>query len=89
MFRSIRSRLVASYAALALLGVSLMGVLAVVFVRGHVVRQEREFLLANATADELGLDAAAKRFGRGAFLDRAIPALFAAPVYFFYLLLLP
>ena len=50
MFRSIRSRLVASYAALALLGVSLMGVLAVVFVRSHVVRQEREFLLANATA---------------------------------------
>jgi signal transduction histidine kinase len=50
MFRSIRSRLVASYAALALLGVSLMGALAVVFVRSHVVRQEREFLLANATA---------------------------------------
>ncbi len=46
-------------------------------------------ILANATAEELGLDTAAKRFGRGAFLDRAIPALFAAPVYFFYLLLLP
>jgi signal transduction histidine kinase len=50
MFRSIRSRLTVSYAALALLGVSLMGVLAVVFVRGHVVRQEREFLRANAAA---------------------------------------
>jgi signal transduction histidine kinase len=50
MFRSIRSRLVASYAALALLGVSLMGVLAVVFVRSHVVRQERDFLQANAAA---------------------------------------
>lgn len=48
MFRTIRSRLVASYAALALLGVSLMGALAVVFVRNHVVRQEREFLQANA-----------------------------------------
>jgi signal transduction histidine kinase len=50
MFRSIRFRLVASYAALAILGVSLMGVLAVVFVRSHVVRQEREFLQANAAA---------------------------------------
>jgi signal transduction histidine kinase len=50
MFRTIRSRLVASYAALALLGVTLMGVLAVVFVRNHVVRQERGFLLANAAA---------------------------------------
>ncbi|MCX7029919.1 MAG: HAMP domain-containing sensor histidine kinase [Spirochaetes bacterium] len=50
MFRSIRFRLVASYAALALLGVSLMGVLAVVFVRSHVVRQERDFLQANAAA---------------------------------------
>jgi signal transduction histidine kinase len=48
MFRTIRSRLVASYAVLALLGVSLMGVLAVVFVRNHVVRQERGFLQANA-----------------------------------------
>jgi signal transduction histidine kinase len=50
MFRSLRFRLVASYAALALIGVSLMGVLAVVLVRDHVVRQEREFLLANAAA---------------------------------------
>jgi signal transduction histidine kinase len=50
MFRSIRFRLAASYAALALLGVTMMGVLAVVFVRGHVVRQERDFLGANAAA---------------------------------------
>jgi len=50
MFRSIRWRLAASYAALVLLSVSLMGVLAVGFVRRHVVRQEREFLQANAEA---------------------------------------
>lgn len=50
MFRSIRIRLAASYAVLALLGVSMMGVLAVVFVRGRVVRQERDFLGANAAA---------------------------------------
>ena len=50
MFRSIRFRLIASYAAVALIGVTLMGVLAVVFVRGHVVRQERGFLQANAAA---------------------------------------
>jgi signal transduction histidine kinase len=50
MFRSIRFRLAASYATLALLGVSMMGALAVVFVRGHVVRQERDFLGANAAA---------------------------------------
>ncbi len=50
MFRSIRFRLAASYAALALLGVSMMGGLAVVFVRSHVVRQERDFLGANAAA---------------------------------------
>ena len=50
MFRSIRFRLAASYAALALIGVSMMGVLAVAFVRGHVVRQERDFLGANAAA---------------------------------------
>jgi signal transduction histidine kinase len=50
MFRSLRFRLAASYAALALIGVSMMGVLAVAFVRGHVVRQERDFLGANAAA---------------------------------------
>lgn len=41
-------------------------------------------ILADATGEDLGIDSAAKRFGRGAFLDRAIPALYAAPVYFFY-----
>jgi signal transduction histidine kinase len=50
MFRSIRFRLLASYAVLALIGVSLMGALAVVFVRSHVVRQERDFLGSNAAA---------------------------------------
>ena len=50
MFRSVRFRLTASYAALALLGVTMMGVLAVVFVRDHVMRQERDYLGANAAA---------------------------------------
>lgn len=42
-------------------------------------------LVAEATARDLGQGASASRMGRGAFLDRAIPALYAAPVYFHYL----
>ncbi len=41
--------------------------------------------VADALANDLGLDAASSRFGRGAFLDRAIPALYAAPVFYHYL----
>ncbi len=36
--------------------------------------------VADAVAQDLGLDVASSRVGRGAFLDRAIPALYAAPV---------
>jgi len=50
MFRSIRFRLLASFAVVALIGASLMGALAVFFVRDHVVRQERDFLRSNALA---------------------------------------
>jgi signal transduction histidine kinase len=50
VFRSIRWRLAASYAALILLSVSLMGALALLVVGRHVQRQEREFLAANAAA---------------------------------------
>jgi signal transduction histidine kinase len=50
MFRSIRFRLLASYAVVALIGASLMGALAVVFVMNHVVHQERDFLQSNALA---------------------------------------
>jgi phosphatidate cytidylyltransferase len=41
-------------------------------------------LVADAIAQDLGLGAASSRFGRGAFLDRAIPALYAAPVCYHY-----
>lgn len=50
MFRTIRWRLVASYAALILLAVTLMGGLAVSFLQRYVDRQERDFLDANAAA---------------------------------------
>jgi len=50
MLRSIRFRLFASYAVVALIGASLMGALAVVYVKDHVVRQERDFLSSNAAA---------------------------------------
>jgi len=42
-------------------------------------------ILADAAAEDLSLDAAATRLGRGAFLDRALPALYAAPVYYLHL----
>jgi phosphatidate cytidylyltransferase len=41
-------------------------------------------LVADALAQDLELGAASSRFGRGAFLDRAIPALYAAPVCYHY-----
>jgi len=40
--------------------------------------------VADAVAQDLGLGVASSRFGRGAFLDRAIPALYAAPVCYHY-----
>jgi predicted CDP-diglyceride synthetase/phosphatidate cytidylyltransferase len=43
-------------------------------------------VLADAAAEDLSLDAAATRLGRGAFLDRALPALYAAPAYYLYLI---
>lgn len=42
-------------------------------------------LLTGAVMRNLELGAAATRVGRGAFLDRAIPAVYAAPVFFHYL----
>ncbi len=42
-------------------------------------------LVAEAVSQDLGLAASAGRMGRGAFLDRSIPALYAAPLYFHYL----
>ncbi len=50
MFRTIRWRLAASYAAIILLAVTLMGGLSLSFLRRYVDRQEREFLNANAGA---------------------------------------
>jgi len=50
MFRSIRWRLVASYAFLTLLTVSLVGVLALSLIKRYVERQEQEYLTANAEA---------------------------------------
>jgi predicted CDP-diglyceride synthetase/phosphatidate cytidylyltransferase len=41
-------------------------------------------LVADAVGQDLGLGGASSRFGRGAFLDRAIPALYAAPVCYHY-----
>jgi signal transduction histidine kinase len=53
VFRSIRFRLAASYAALILLCVSIMGTLALTFLQRSVDRQEEGFLQANARAVEL------------------------------------
>ncbi len=50
MFRTIRWRLAASYAAIILLTVTLMGALSLSFLGRHMGRQEREFLNANAGA---------------------------------------
>lgn len=50
MFRSIRYRLVTSYALLTLLTVSVMGVLALSLIRRYIERQEVEYLTANAEA---------------------------------------
>jgi hypothetical protein len=50
VLHSIRWRLAASYAALILLSVSLMGALALLVVGRHVERREREYLAANAAA---------------------------------------
>ena len=50
MFRSIRFRLVASYALLTLLTVSVMGVLALSLIKRYIERQETEYLTANAEA---------------------------------------
>ncbi len=50
MFRSIRWRLVASYALLTLLTVSLVGVLALSLIKRYIEQQELEYLTANAEA---------------------------------------
>jgi signal transduction histidine kinase len=50
MFQSIRWRLAASYAAIILLAVTLMGTLALTFLQRYVDRQERAFLSDNAAA---------------------------------------
>lgn len=50
MFRSIRWRLIFSYAVLALLTVALVGVLALSLLRHYLERQETEHLTANAEA---------------------------------------
>jgi phosphatidate cytidylyltransferase len=42
-------------------------------------------MVADAVAEDLSLGAAAARVGRGAFLDRTLPAMYAAPVFFHYL----
>jgi len=41
-------------------------------------------LLAEGMAQELSLGGATSRFGRGAFLDRTFPAVYAAPAFFHY-----
>jgi phosphatidate cytidylyltransferase len=41
-------------------------------------------MVAEAVAQDLNLGAPASRLGRGAFLDRALPAVFAAPVFFHF-----
>ncbi len=43
-------------------------------------------LLAEAVAQDLDLGASVSRLGRGAFLDRAFPAVYAAPAFFHWLL---
>ena len=42
-------------------------------------------LVTGGVMRNLALGSAATRVGRGAFLDRAIPAVYAAPVFFHYL----
>ncbi|MCP3983254.1 MAG: hypothetical protein GY723_02640 [bacterium] len=42
-------------------------------------------MVAEAALRDLGVGAPATRIGRGALLDRAIPVLYAAPVFFHYL----
>jgi predicted CDP-diglyceride synthetase/phosphatidate cytidylyltransferase len=42
-------------------------------------------IVADAVAEDLALPAASFRVGRGAFLDRAMPAIFPAAVYYHYL----
>jgi predicted CDP-diglyceride synthetase/phosphatidate cytidylyltransferase len=44
-------------------------------------------LVAEAMAQDLELGAPAARLGRGAFLDRAFPAVYAAPVFVHFLAL--
>lgn len=42
-------------------------------------------LVADAVAQDLALGTLAARVGRGAFLDRTMPAVYSAPLYFHYL----
>jgi len=42
-------------------------------------------IVSDAVAQDLDLSSSAARLGRGAFLDRAIPAVYAAPVFYHYL----
>lgn len=42
-------------------------------------------IVSNAVAQDLVISSSAARLGRGAFLDRAIPAVYAAPVFYHYL----
>jgi len=42
-------------------------------------------LVSDAVAQDLSRTASDAMLGRAAFLDRTIPALFAAPVYYHYL----
>ncbi|MCP3978436.1 MAG: hypothetical protein GY716_03760 [bacterium] len=42
-------------------------------------------IVSNAVAADLSLTTSSSMFGRGAFLNRAVPAVYAAPVYFHYL----
>ena len=43
--------------------------------------------VADAVAQDLSLGAPSARIGRGAFLDRAFPAVYAAPIYVHFLAL--
>jgi len=42
-------------------------------------------VVSDAVSDDLDISSSATRLGRGAFLDRAIPAVYAAPVFYHYL----
>ncbi len=42
-------------------------------------------LVSNAVADDLAISSSSSLVGRGAFLSRMVPAVYAAPVYFHYL----